>query len=67
MSSHGVAVVVVKQSIDRPAVLETTSEGIERAVLLNQDNDVLDLALPVSAMDLNRLGHSQRKAGQSEK
>ena len=58
---------MVKQSIDGPAVLEATSKGIEGAVLLDQDDDVLDLALPVSAVDLDGRGHGQRKAGQGEK
>jgi hypothetical protein len=64
LSSHGIAVVVVEQSIDVFAIGETTSKGIERAVLLDQDDHILDLALPVTAMDLDGLRNGQRKAGQ---
>lgn len=67
MDSHRVAVVVVYQAIDRAAVLETAGEGVEGAVLLDQDDDVLDLALPVSATDLDGLGDGQREAGQGDK
>lgn len=67
MDSHGVAVVVVQQSIDRAAIIETTGEGVEGAILLDKDDNVLDLALPVPTADLNGLGDSQRKAGQGDK
>src|SRR5690242_8084386 len=43
---HGIAVVVVYQSIDASLIIETTSKGVKRSVLLNQDHNILDLALP---------------------
>ena len=51
---------MVEQPIDVLAVSETASKGIERAVLLDQDDHILDLALPVTTMDLDSLGHGER-------
>ncbi len=45
---HGVAVIVVQQSIDASIVRQTTGESVKGSVFLDQDDNILDLALPVS-------------------
>lgn len=45
---QSIAVVVVQESIDRRVVRKTTSKGVKRSVLLNQDHDIGDFAAPVT-------------------
>jgi hypothetical protein len=59
---HGIAVVVMKQSINVFAVAQTTSKGIKRSVLLNENDNILDLALPVPLVC--NIGDSQSEAGE---
>lgn len=66
--SHGIAVVVVEQSIDGRVVGETTGEGIKGSVLLDQDDHILDVVLPVVVVvavpNLGRLRDGEHKARQ---
>jgi hypothetical protein len=59
---HGVAVVGVQQAIDLGAVVEATGEGVEGAVLLDKDDDILDLAPPVASG--TGVGRDEREASQ---
>lgn len=55
----------MNQAIDAGIIGKTTSEGVERSVLLDQNNDVLDAVLPAVAGGLLlEAGSSESHAGQ---
>lgn len=65
---HGVAVIVVKKSVNVRVVVQAAGKGVERPVLLDEHNDVLDLALPGVIMvlytcSLDNTGQSQKGSG----
>jgi hypothetical protein len=56
---------VVEQSIDGRVVGETTGEGIKGSVLLDQDDYILDVVLPVvvAVTNLGRRGEHKARQG----
>lgn len=62
---HGVAVVVMQQTVNLGVVVQATSEGVEGAVLLDQDDNILDLVLQrarlLVLLDVARVGVSKRQ------
>jgi hypothetical protein len=53
---------MMQKPINEKAVGQTTSKNVERSILLHQDNDILDLCLPITFV--TNIGDGEGKTGQ---